>query len=170
VAVGRLVERHPRFTVIGADVETVSGDWVWRGEVVASVEKSFAGVSRPGLVDGRALDVGAGFDRRAGDFRVYGAVLAHREWSAADPAIERSDVSLVASIDRPFARDRYLVRGFGVVNPGEGSSFLRGVFRWRATDRAAVETSAGTFLGTSGDSIGRFRDRDFAFVRFSYDF
>jgi hypothetical protein len=44
------------------------------------------------------------------------------------------------------------------------------VLRWQASDRAALETSAGTFLGTSADRIGQFRDRDFAFVRFSYDF
>ena len=169
-AMGRLLEHHPRFTIVGADVETVSGEWAWRGEVVATTEKSFASNARDGLVSGRAFDAGAGVDRRARDYRVYVSALIHREWSAADPAVRRTDVNLVGSIERPFARDRYLVRGFAVLNPDAGSAFLRGVLRWQASDRASVEGSAGAFLGTSSDRIGQFRDRDFAFVKFSYDF
>jgi hypothetical protein len=167
---GRLVERHPRFTILGADVETVTGEWAWRAEVVASIEKSFASASGTALVGGRAFDAGAGFDRRAGDYRVYASVLVHREWSVANPAVRRTDVNVVGSVERPFARDRYLARMFAVVNPGAGSAFVRGVLRWQASDRASVEGSVGGFLGTSDDRIGRFRNRDFAFVRFGYDF
>jgi hypothetical protein len=171
VAAGaRLVEEHPRFTVVGADLETVSGVWAWRAEVVAAVEKSLASPANMGLLQGRTLDVGAGVDRRAGDYRLYAAVLAHHERSTGAPTVRRTDVNLVGSVERPLARERYLARGFVVINPGDGSAFLRGAVRWRASDRAAVDASAGTFLGTSGDRIGQFRDRDFAFVRFSYDF
>jgi hypothetical protein len=63
-----------------------------------------------------------------------------------------------------------VVRTFAVVNPAAASAFLRGVLLWRATDRTSIEGSAGVFLGSSDDRIGQFQDRDFAFLRFKYDF
>ena len=120
--------------MISGDFETVAGEWAIRGELAAFVEKQFAGVTAPGPVDGGALDGGVGFDRRTGDYRVFGSVLVRREWSARIPALRRTDVSLVGSIDRTFARDRYLARAFAVVNPGDGSGFLRGLLVWTARD------------------------------------
>ena len=68
---------------------------------------------------------------------------APRVVRATIPAIARTDVSLVGSIDRTFARDRYLARAFAVVNPGDGSGFVRGLLVWTARDNVAVEASAG---------------------------
>jgi hypothetical protein len=167
---GRLVEHHTPYTMVAADFETVSGAWAWRGEVVGTVERTFAGRSVPGLVGGRSLDAGVGVDRRAGDFRVYSSLVIHRDWSAEDNGIDRTDVNVVGSAERPFARGRYLARGFVVVNPADGSAFVRGLVTWKASDRASVEASAGTFVGTSDDRIGQFRDRDFAVLRLRYDF
>ncbi len=161
MVVGRLTEVHPRFTMLGADFETVAGAWALRGEVATFVDRTFAARSRPGLVHGRALDAGVGFDRRAGEFGVFGSALVHREWSAEDALVERTDVNLVGSVERSFGRERYLARAFAVVNPGDASAFLRGLFGWRARDRIALEWSGGAFLGTSDDTIGRFRTRDF---------
>jgi hypothetical protein len=162
----RLVEHHPRFTMIGADFETVTGPWAWRGEVASFVERTFTGRTRPGFVAGRSLDAGIGFDRRIGDVRVFGSVIAHREWSDEDPAIDRTDVNLVGSIERSFGRDRYLARAFVVGNPQDEAAFVRGLIAWRATDAVAIEASGGLFLGTSDDTIGRFRGRDFALGKF----
>jgi len=168
--VGRLVERFPRFTMISGDFEAVAGEWAIRGELAAFVEKQFAGVTRSGPVDGRALDGGVGFDRRSGDYRVFGSVLVRREWSAEDPGVARTDVSLVGSIDRTFARDRYLARAFAVVNPGDGSGFVRGLLIWTARDNVALEASAGAFLGTGDNTLSRFHGRDFLFARLRYSF
>jgi hypothetical protein len=168
--VGRLVERFPRFTMISGDFEAIAGEWAIRGELAAFVEKQFAGVTRPGPVDGEALDGGVGFDRRTGDYRVFGSVLVRREWSAADPGVARTDVSLVGSIDRTFARDRYLARAFAVVNPGDGSGFVRGLLVWTARDNVAVEASAGAFVGTGDNTLSRFHGRDFLFARLRYSF
>lgn len=167
--VGRLVERHPRFTMIGGDMETVGGPWVWRAEVAAFPTRSFQGVTVPGLVAGRSLDVGGGFDRRAGAFRVYGSALVHREWSDTDPAVDRTNVNVVGSIDRPFGRERYLVRAFGVVNPGDRSGFLRGLLQWKIRDAVRLDVSAGTFLGTGDDTISRFTTRDFVLLRLAVE-
>jgi hypothetical protein len=159
-----LVLHHPRFTMLGADFETVMGPWAWRGEAAVFVERWLARSSGVGLVKGRSLDAGMGVDRRAGDFRVFGSAILHRAWSADDRGVSRTDVSVVGSIERAFGRERYFARVFGVANPADRSAFLRGIFSWKRSDRVAVEGSAGVFTGTSDDAIGRFRTRDFFLV------
>ena len=150
--------------MVGGDFETVTGDWAWRGEVAAATEKTFAAGSGIGSVQGRSVDVGIGFDRRAGEFRLFGSGILHREWSSTDPSVERTDVSLVGSIERSFDRERYLSRAFAVVNPGDRSMFLRGLFAWKPRDRVAIEGSGGAFVGSSDDTLGRFKTRDFVLV------
>jgi hypothetical protein len=173
---GQLFEFHPRFTMVGGDLETVTGPWAWRGETAVFVERSFAAGSStaagalPRLVRGQSLDAGAGFDRRAGNLRVAGEVLVHRQWSDEDPGVARTDVNLVGSIDRPFHSDRQLVRGFLVINPADAAAFLRGLWSWKVRDSVTVETSAGFFLGSSDDAIGRFSHRDFVLARVKYEF
>ncbi|HEX5213970.1 MAG TPA: hypothetical protein VFV98_00825 [Vicinamibacterales bacterium] len=161
--VGHLVEFHPRFTMLGGDFETVTGDWAWRGEA-AIVDRQFAGAARPGPVAGRSLDAGAGFDRRAGDFRVYGSLLVHHDWSDVDPAIVKTDTSVVGSIERLFDRERWLARAFALVNPADRSGFVRGLVTWKPRDFLAVDFSAGAFLGSGDDTISRVQGRDFVLI------
>jgi hypothetical protein len=162
--VGRLVERFPRFTMIAGDFETVRGDWALRGEAAVFVEKKLQ-TAQGTLVDGRVLDAGLGFDRRTGDYRVFGSVLVRREWSDDAPAVAKTNVSLVGSIEREFARERYLARVFAVVNPGDASAFVRGLLVSRLRDNTALELSAAAFAGTGDDTISRFRTRDFLLAR-----
>jgi hypothetical protein len=169
LVVGRLVERFPRFTMIGGDVETVAGEWALRGETAVFVDKTFAGASRPGLVSGRAMDAGAGADRRAGPFHVFASVVLHREWSAEDAAIARTDVNVIGSVERAFGRDRWLVRGFVVANPADRSGFVRGLAAWKLRDHVSIDASAGAFLGSGDDTIARFSGRDFVSGRVRYD-
>jgi hypothetical protein len=164
LVVGRLVERFPRFTMVAGDVETVAGEWAIRGEGAIFVDRTFAASSRPGTVGGRSLDAGVGTDRRAGSLRVFGSVVVHRQWSAEDAGIARTDVNLVGSVERAFGRDRWLARVFGVGNPADASGFLRGLVTWRVRDDMALEASAGAFLGTGADTISRFSGRDFVMV------
>jgi hypothetical protein len=166
----RLVELHPRFTMVGADAETVVGPWAWRAEVATFVERTLATSSNIGVVEGRSLDAGVGVDRRVGEFQLFGSAVVHREWSSEDPRTAKTDLNLVGSIDRSFRRDRYLARLFVVVNPGDEAAFLRGIFSWRMSDPLFLEASAGAFTGTSDDTIGRFRTRDFLLLRLRCDF
>jgi hypothetical protein len=168
--VGRLLELHPRFTMFAADMETVSGAWTWRAELAVRPERFVNAATSPIPVASRTIDAGVGFDRRAGDYRVFGSVLVHRAESDAEPAIARTDTSLIGSVERSFARDRYLARGFMVVNPVDRSAFVRGLVEWTVRDHIAIDGSAGAFLGTSEDSIGRFKQRDFLLGRIRYDF
>jgi hypothetical protein len=170
-------ETFPRFTMIGADFETVAGDWGIRGEAAAFVEDSFQ-TPAPGVAGGSSFDAGAGVDRRAGDYHVSATILFHRESPdlaalppGRDPAgapSSRDDLSLIVSADRTFARERYGLRGFSVYNPSEGSAFLRAVGTAKVHDDAAVEVSGGWFPGDGRDTIGRFGDSDFLYARLKY--
>lgn len=167
---GQLVEWHPRFTMISGDFEAVRGDWAMRGEVAIFPERTLTNSRGIDLVEGRSIDAGAGVDRRAGDYGVFASAIVHREWSSEDPAITRTDVSLVGSVERPFRRDTWLVRVFGVVNPLDASGFLRGLVLWKPKDNVTWEFSAAAFLGTGDDAISRFKGRDFIFGRLKYHF
>jgi hypothetical protein len=170
--VARLVVRYPRFTMIAADAETVRGGWAIRGEVAAFVDKTLAGPTGP--QKGKAVDAGVGVDRAAGDYHLFGSVIWHREWFTSSTLDAVNDavnhVNVIASIDRRFAREKYLARIFGVVNPDDRSGFLRGLFSWSVRDNVLIEASGGAFVGDGTDTISRFNDRDFAFLRLRYSF
>jgi hypothetical protein len=165
---------HPRFTMIGGDVEAVRAQWGLRGEVAAFVEDSFQG-SNIRVVSGSSVDAGAGVDRKAAGVTWSGTVLFHAEshdrpLTLADASTGRKDVSLVGSFDRTFSRERYRLRGFAVVNATEGSGFLRGIAMASVRDNLALEGSIGWFAGDGRDLVGRFGDSDFAYARLKYYF
>ncbi len=75
-------ESFPRFTMIGADFETVRGVWGVRGEVAAFVDDELQSVRAVQGVAGRSLTAGIGVDRKAGDYRI--AANALWSWSGVD--------------------------------------------------------------------------------------
>jgi hypothetical protein len=175
-----VVERFPRFTMIGGDFETVAGEWGIRGELAAFTKDNFQ-TDAPSIAGGRSIDAGAGVDRRAGDYHVTATILVHAEFPDRAPASgsedgsttqpsKRRDVSVILSGDRNFARDRYGLRAFSVYNPAEGSAFLRAIGTAKVHDDAAVEVSGGWFPGDGRDTIGRFSDSDFLYARLKYYF
>jgi hypothetical protein len=168
--VGELIELHPRFEMYAADFETVSGAWAWRGEAAYFSKRTFGATTFPGPVSGRSFDAGFGFDRRAGALRVFGSALMHREEAPDDNNAVRTDYTLIGSIDRSFHQERVTSRGFLVTNPEDRSGFYRGVLLWKIRDRIALELSGGGFFGTSDDTVGRFRQRDFFATRLRIDF
>ena len=125
-------------------------------------------------LEGTSFDAGVGVDRKAGSYRVSGTVLFHRE-RLDDTTVEtdqrsRSDLSLVLSADRRFARERYGLRVFGVANTSEGSGFARAIGSAELRDNLALEGSIGWFVGEGRDLVGRFADSDFAYLRLKYYF
>lgn len=180
---------YPRFTMIGGDFETVRGPWGLRGEVAAVIDDNFQ-TSPPArgfcalecelvalrIVEGSSIDAGIGVDRKAGDYRISGSLLAHRESydelidRGDGPQRARSDVSLILSADRSFAAGRYQLRTFGVYNASESSAFLRGIATAKLRDNVSLEGSAGWFAGEGGNLIGQFSDCDFGYVRLKYYF
>jgi hypothetical protein len=160
---------YPRFTMAGADFETVAGAWVVRGELAAFLRDAFQAAGVPAMRTGRSFDGGGGVDRKAGDYRISAQFLVHRE-QYDDGGVPRTDVSLIVSADRSFARQKYETRLFGVCNPASGAAFIRGIGRANVRDNLAVEASAGWFGGTGLDTIGRFSDSDFAYLRLKYFF
>ncbi len=166
--IGELVERYPRFTMVATDFETVAGAWAIRGEVAAFVDRQVFGPAGP--ADGRVVDAGLGVDRSAGEYRLFASAVWHREWTVSGPSFTQQHVNLVGSIERRFARERYLARVFGVWNPDDRSGFVRGIGAWSVRDNLSLEASGGAFLGIGTDAISRFTGRDFVFVRLRYHF
>jgi predicted RND superfamily exporter protein len=177
-----LERSFPRYTMIGGDFETVRGEWGLRGEVAAFVDDTFQG---PGftVVDGRSVDAGIAVDRRAGTYRVGGAVIVHHEaygeatqLPPQPPGVPgpsgtgRTDVSLTLSVDRTFARERYRARAFAVSTPAEGTGLVRGILTATLRDDLALEASGGWFAGSGRDTIGRFGDSDFIYTRLTVYF
>jgi hypothetical protein len=170
-----LNETFPRFTMIGGDFESVAGQWAFRGEVAAFVRDSFQLVD-PAVTSGSSIDAGFGVERKAGNYHLTTTLLFHGE-SADQPVIgpapaykERRDLSIIVSADRTFAQERYQVRAFSVYNPSEGSFFARTIGFAKLRDDVVCEGSLGWFGGDGRDSIGRFSDSDFAYLRLKYYF
>jgi hypothetical protein len=164
------VERiYPRFTMIGADFETVLGPWGVRGELAAFTTDAFQPDTPASAPTGSSFDAGGGIDRKAGEYRISGQVLVHHE-SHDDTREGPTDVSLIVSADRTFARQKYEGRLFGVYNPTSGAAFVRGIARANLRDNVALEGSIGAFTGDGTDNIGRFADSDFAYIRLKYFF
>lgn len=164
---GTLERTYARFTMLGADVETARGAWTARGEVAVFPRDGFQPTGSPAVFDGHSFDAGGGIDRKAGDYRVSGDVLVHRE---AHEGGSRTDVSIIASADREFARQKYEGRLFAVYNPGSASGFLRGIAVANVRDNVKLEGSIGWFAGSGDDTISRFGDSDFAYLRVRYFF
>ena len=137
---------HPRYTMIGADFETVRGQWGIRGEVATfdAVERRFEG--------------GVGVDRRAGDYRIASNVLISHE-------PDDTDVTVVAAADRSFARETRTVRAFAVYNPSDGTAFVRGIAAVSLREDVWLEGSIGVFAGSSLEPLGLLTRRDFVYTR-----
>jgi hypothetical protein len=165
---GTLVERYPRFTMIAGDAEMVQGGWAIRGEVAGFIDKTLNGALGP--AKGKAIDVGIGVDRAAGDYHLFGSLVWHREWFTSSSSGSKEHLNVIASVDRRFSMERYLVRLFGVFNPDDRSGFVRGLASWSVRDNVLLEASGGAFLGEGTDTISRFNDRDFVFLRARYSF
>ncbi len=166
-----VVERvYPRFTMVGGDFETVSGPWGMRGEIAVFTSDAFQPQTAGPVRTGSSIDAGGGVDRKAGEYRLSGQMLIHREQYDDRAGGTRTDLSLIVSADRSFARQKYEGRLFGVFNPTSGSAFVRGIARAALRDNVALEGSVGIFTGDGADNIGRFSDSDFAYVRLKYSF
>lgn len=175
---GVLHERHPRYTMVGGDFETVRGMWGWRGEIAGFVHRTLQATSLPILVLGKAIEAGLGVERKAGAYRVSSNVMVSTRWSAegvrhpppsavepADVDIDRTDLTVVAAMDRSFARETRTFRVLGVYNPREESAFARVIATFSVRDNVSLETSAGLFAGDGVDTLSRLATRDFCYAR-----
>lgn len=165
-----LRERFPRFTMLGADFETVRGPWGLRGEVALFADRVLQAESSPTLAGGRALEAGIGADRRTGDYRVSASAIVTTRWTTESRApagarFHREDVLIVGSLDRSFARETRTLRAFAVYNPAESSAFGRIIASFSLRDDVALEMSGGLFDGRGVDALSRLASRDFVYLR-----
>jgi hypothetical protein len=153
------IETFPRFTMLGADFETVRGVWGLRGEFAwfdGGTPRSFEG--------------GVGADRRAGAYRVaVNTVVSHGE---------ETDVTLVGWAERTFARDTRRARLLAVYDPADDTTFIRGIGAISVRDNVWLEGSAGWFAGempaarsvSGADVISLLARRDFVYARLKVHF
>lgn len=159
LVVPTFVGSFPRFTMLGADFETVQGAWGLRGEFAwfdSATPRTFEG--------------GVGADRRAGNYRLaLNAILAH----AND-----TDVTLVGWAERTFARETRSARLLAVYDPSDETAFVRGIAAISVRDNVSLEASAGWFTGdppasgsfSSVDVLGLLSRRDFMYARLKIHF
>lgn len=173
---GTLTLVHPRYTMLGADIETVRGQWAIRAEGAYFPGRPLQVEDLPETFEGDSFEAGAGVDRRAGDVTLSGTLLLRHEdvMRRGSPDVllgeTRTNVSVVAGFSRTYNRDRVETRFFSLVNPADRAAFLRGVLTWKPMDDVAIDATAGWFAGEGDDVITRFGDRDFAFLRMKYFF
>ena len=156
-------EQYPRFTMLGADFETARGVWGFRGEAALFVDDRLQLPTVPRSVDGHSVEAGVGADRRAGDYRVAANLLISSRQGGDE--IDDTDVSVVASVDRNFARDTRRIRVFTVYDPADDTVFARVIAAFSLRDNVWLEGSGGLFAGSSTDTIGRLTRRDFVYAR-----
>jgi hypothetical protein len=159
-----LAGTFPRFTMLGADFETVRGEWGVRGEIAVFVERTLQLDGVLATAKGKSVEAGVGVDRRAGSYRVSGTLmLSNRTASAASFA--RRDVTLVGVVDRSFARETRTLRALTVYNPGDSTAFARVIGAFSLRDDVALELSGGVFAGAGPDIFAMLNDRDFLSIR-----
>ncbi len=154
----RYTEVFPRFTMVGADFETVRGPWGLRGE--------FAWFDR---TSPRSFEGGLGADRRAGSYRVaINAVVSHDD---------ETNVTLVGWAERAFARETRAARLLTVYDPSDDTAFVRGIGAFNVIENVWLEVSAGWFAGdpvagvTGGlDAVSLLSRRDFLYLRLKVHF
>ena len=154
---------HPRVTMLGADAETVKGEWGMRGEVAWFPSRFLSVRDGEPAVPGQSLSAGVGLDRKAGAYRV----AANTVWTRRAP--ERHavthDVTMVGIVERQFARETRVVRAVGVVSPDEGSGFARLSASVNLRDGLWLDALAGVFWGTGTDALSRLGSRDLVSLR-----
>ena len=156
--------------MIGGDFEAVRGRWGMRGELAAFVSDSFQSPEVARSSPGRRSTPASASIAAPATITLSGTVIFHSESYDAPLTLDavddgRSDVSLVVSADRTFARERYRLRTFGVYNATEASGFVRAIAMASLRDNLGLEASGGWFIGDGRDLVGRFGDSDFFYVR-----
>lgn len=175
--------RHPRFTMVAGDWETVRGPWGLRGEVAYFPESTLQsqGVGTTVALPGQTLAAGVGVDRKRGDSRVAANVVMtrrrlDRDGLAAIPAVpyspdvETTELLFVGWAERSFARETRTVRVLAAYNPDDPSLFLRGILAWSLRDGVSLEGSAGLLRGDGRDLVSRLSRRDFLYARLKVQF
>ena len=154
---------HPRFTMVGADAETVRGEWGVRGEVAWFPSRMLSVRDGAPPVPGQALSAGIGADRKAGAYRVAANAVLNRR--APDGQAVTHDMTVVGIVERNFARETRVLRAVGVMSPDEGSGFARLSASFNLRDGLWLDALAGMFWGSGTDALSRLGSRDLVSLR-----
>ena len=115
-------------------------------------------------------------DRRAGNYRVAGNVLWSLAWRGrhrsvggvsppATPSSSGSDLTLVGSADRSFARETRTLRAFAAYDPVDRTFFGRIIAAVSLRTTCGSKDRRDCSRGSASDTLGRLTRRDFLYAR-----
>lgn len=171
VVVADYLENH----MYGADFETVSGEWGFRGEAAYFAGRTFENIDAASYVKGDSFSAGIGVDNTKGPSYQNYSVLYSRIF-AEGPLLERKEeLTVMSTLERKFASDTRVAKVFMVYNALGNSIFLRGAYRMNLEENLWATIAAGFFGRGSGgvggtDSLSLFKDADYFSMDCKYSF
>jgi hypothetical protein len=161
---------RPARVLVGGDVETVLGAWVFRGEGAFFLDDPLQVEAPAPLVATRwSFQGGVGVDRRLGENVLFVNGLVR---SVPEETLREGDdeLSLSFGLTRQLASGTQRLKVFGVWNTSSESAFARAVFTWELVENLEIELGGGAFLGEGGPFLGLISDADFASARLRWFF
>ncbi len=159
-----LTATRPGRVMVGGDVETARGEWVFRGEGAFFLDDPLQAEGAPVIVTRWSFQGGFGADRRLGENLLF--LDALYRLIPEDPLLLAEDeISLIGGLTRDLASGTQNLRVFGVWNPRAGSVFARATWSVELVENLRLELGGGAFLGDDGKLFGLIADSDFAVAR-----
>jgi hypothetical protein len=173
--------KYPRYTMVSGDFETALSRWTIRGEAVVSDDRAIQARGTPVIASGRTVQAGFGADRTIAGYRVLAELVAHHAMidapslatdplTAAPPRFDRRSLTAVGILERQFARETRLIRGFGIYDAVNKNGIARAVGAISPRENWWVEGTAVWFSGRRAGFLGPFVDDDFLSVRLTRRF
>lgn len=167
---------YPEYTMVSGDFETALSRWTFRGEAVYSDDKAIQARRSPVTASGRTVQAGFGADRSLAGFRVLGELIWHHAeidtpslptdpLTGVAPVFERRSLTAVGIVERQFARQTRLIRGFGIYDGVNKNGIARAIAAISPRQGFWVEGTAVWFSGRRAGLLGSFIDDDFVSVR-----
>jgi len=163
VTSGLTATRPPRW-MVGGDLETARGRWVFRGEGAFYLDDPLQAEAPPAVITRWSFQGGLGADRRVGESTVF--LNALYRFVPEDPLLTAQDeISLVGGLSRDFSRATANLRLFGLWNARAGSGFARAIWSLELVENLRFEVGGGAFLGEGGEILGLLAESDFVVAR-----
>jgi len=159
-----------KYNMLGYDFELVRGKWGIRGEGAFFSDQGF---QKKGILDyakGNYFIGGFGLDRSFGDNYLNLSVLYGKIFVDDDIEEKKDEITLLGNIERKFSYETKVIKLFSIYNTMSNSIFLKGTFSIMLLESLWVDLSVGIFEGKDKDTLSKFQDSDFFFIKCKYNF
>jgi len=159
-----------KYNMFGYDFELVKGKWGIRAEGAFFTDQGF---QKKGILDytrGNSFMGGFGLDRSFGDNYLNFSVLYRKIFVDDDIEEKKDEITLLGNIERKFSYETKVIKLFSIYNTMSNSIFLKGTFSIMLLESLWVDLSVGIFEGKDKDTLSKFQDSDFFFIKCKYNF